>query len=187
MRQTHEPGPARTAIAVCLLLFCATTPSLGQNLLVNGGFEDNGADWCRFSNAECAEWAKETGSWGAVLQGWVMNGAGGFFQSVKGEPGLTYTLTIRARKEELFSAATVFLRLEFYKADDATKAGHDQGTINIAGKLSTDWQWFTTSGQAPLGTVFVRPVFGFQGATAGDLGKGKQSCLFDNASMKVEP
>ena len=159
--------------------------ALQASLLANGGFENAAAGWTRFGNVEIADWAKETGSAGLAMQGWILNGKGGIFQSVPGNPGLTYTFSVRARKEPLFQAAKVYVTLEFFAADNVTKAGHDQGTINAATSLTTEWQTFTIQGTAPLGTVFVRPVIRFEGATSGDLGSGKQSCLWDNASLTV--
>jgi len=101
-------------------------------------------------------------------------------------PDQTYTFSIRARKEALFQAMTVYIRLEFYGADDATKVGHDQGFINLAPLLTDSWQTFTTSGKAPFGTVYVRAVFGFEGASTGDLGSGDQACMLDNAELIAE-
>jgi hypothetical protein len=155
----------------------------GDSLLVNPGFETNGVNWGRFGNADFADWARETGNFGATLQGWIFNGAGGFFQSVKGTADQTYTFSIRARKEQFFQSMTVYIRLEFYGADDVTKIGHDQGFLNLMPQLTETWQTFTTSGTAPFGTEYVRAVVGFEGATTGDLGSGKQACMFDNAEL----
>lgn len=159
-----------------------TTP---PSLLLNGGFENGAAGWTKFGNVEIAEWAKQTGVSGAAMQGWIWSGKGGLFQSVQGSPGLTYTLSVSAKKEPLFEAAKVYISLEFYTTDNATKAGHDQGTLNVSTLLTTDWQTFTISGTAPLGTVYVRPVIRFEDSTKGDLGGGKQSCLWDNAILTV--
>lgn len=182
--RTHGHGTSRVVWTVLAFLAVAA-PVMAENLLVNGGFETNGAGWGKFGNADFADWANETGSYGAAFQGWVWNGAGGFFQSVKGAAGQAYTFSIRAMKEQMFQASTVYIKLEFYQQDDATKAGHDQGTINIASTLTAGWQAFTISGKAPLGTAFVRPVIGFDGATTGDLGSGKQACFLDNAELVV--
>lgn len=166
-------------------LLLAGSSALGQQLLLNPGFETNGVHWGKFGNADFADWAKETGEYGGALQGWVWDGGGGFFQSVHAVPAATYTFSVRARKEELFQASDVYLKLEFYKEDDATKAGHDQGTINIGPMLAEEWQTFTIQGTAPVGTAFVRPVFGFAGASVGDLGSGKQACWLDNAELRM--
>jgi len=171
-----------TLLAIAL---ASSAHALQTSLLANGGFENAAAGWTRFGNVEIAEWAKETGSAGLAMQGWIWNGKGGVYQSVPGNPGLTYTFSVRAKKEPLFQAAKVYVTLEFFAADNVTKAGHDQGTINAATSLTTEWQTFTIQGTAPLGTVYVRPVIRFEGATSGDLGSGKQSCLWDNASLTV--
>ena len=175
----------RLHAAVALLLAMSVWPAHGESLLVNPGFETNGLNWGRFGDTDVAEWGKEEGNFGAILKGWILNGGGGFFQSVKGTAGLTYTFSIRARKEELFQATTVYIRLEFFDADDVTKIGHNQGQLNLAPLLTGEWQTFTTSGKAPAGTVYVRAVFGFEEASEGDLGSGKQACLFDNAELTV--
>ncbi len=175
------------ALGAALLLLLLNTPAGAQQLLINGGFETNGANWGKFGNADFNDWAKETGEYGGSFQGWVLNGAGGFFQSVKAVPEETYTFKIRAKKESLFQANDVYLKLEFYKDDDATKAGHDQGRINVGPLLTAEWQTFTISGKAPLEAAFVRPVLGFEGATTGDLGTGKQACVWDNAEMTSSP
>jgi hypothetical protein len=167
------------------LIAVAWTASYGEGLLSNPGFETNGVNWGRFGNADVADWGRETGNFGATLQGWIYNGAGGFFQSVRGVPDQTYRFSIRARKEALFQAMTVYIRLEFYGSDDATKIGHDQGFLNLVPQLTDAWQTFTTSGRAPFGTVYVRAVLGFEGAATGDLGSGKQACMFDNAELIV--
>ena len=166
-----------------ILISIVGSSARADSLLANPGFETNGVNWGRFGNADVAGWAKETGNFGACLQGWILNGAGGFFQSAKGTPDKTYTFSIRARKEELFQAMTVFIRLEFYGEDDATKIAHDQGFVNLMPQLTGEWQTFTTTGNAPFGTVYVRAVFGFEGASTGDLGSGKQACMFDNAEL----
>ena len=178
---------AGRTLLVCVLtavyLTLAASHSAGDSLLANPGFESAGVNWGRFGNSEFANWGKETGGFGAALQGWVLQGAGGFFQSVKGLPDQPYTFSIRARKEPLFQAMTVYMKLEFYGEDDATKIGHDQGFINLMPQLTDSWQTFTTGGVAPFGTVYVRVVFGFEGASTGDLGSGQQACLFDNAEL----
>lgn len=169
-----------------LLLFLALCdPAVADNLLLNGGFETNGASWGKFGNADFVDWAAETGKFGAAFQGWIWNGAGGFFQSARGAAGQSYTFSVRVRKEQLFQASSVYIKLEFYQQDDATKAGHDQGFLNIASSLTTTWQTVTIAGKAPLGTAFVRPVMGFEGATTGDLNSGKQACFLDNAQLLV--
>jgi hypothetical protein len=173
----------RLYVVTAILIAAAGPSARGESLLANPGFETNGVNWGRFGNADAAGWAKETGSFGVCLQGWIFNGAGGFFQSCKGIPDQTYTFSIRARKEDLFQAMTVYLRLEFYGEDDATKIGHDQGFVNLVPQLAGEWQTFTTTGKAPFGTVYVRAVFGFEGASTGDLGSGKQACMFDNAEL----
>lgn len=175
------------AFAVLAALLLASTASMAQSLLVNSGFETNGAGWGKFGNVDFVDWAKETEEFGAAMQGWVLNAAGGFFQSVKGTPGQEYKFSIRAKKESMFQASNVFVKIEFYLPDDTTKAGHDQGTVNVASTLTTDWQTITITGKAPLNTAFVRPVFGFDGATKGDLGQGKQACFFDNAELTLGP
>jgi hypothetical protein len=173
----------RFHVFTAILTSIAGLSARGDSLLINPGFETNGVNWGRFGNVDFVDWGKETGNFGATLQGWIFNGAGGFFQSVKGTPDLTYTFSIRARKEDLFQAMTVYIRLEFYGADDTTKVGHDQGFLNLMPQLTDTWQTFATSGKAPFGTVFVRAVFGFEGASTGDLGSGKQACMFDNAEL----
>jgi hypothetical protein len=173
----------RLGVFTAILAGIAGLPARGDSLLANPGFETNGVNWGRFGNVDVADWGKETGTFGAIMQGWVFNGAGGFFQSVKGTPDQTYTFSIRGRKEYLFQAMTVYIRLEFYGADDATKIGHDQGFLNLMPQLTDTWQTFTTSGKAPFGTVYVRAVLGFEGASTGDLGSGKQACVFDNAEL----
>jgi hypothetical protein len=170
-------------VYVALFFAIACMDAKAECLLVNPGFETNGVNWCRFGNADFVDWGKETGNVGATLQGWIFNGAGGFFQSVKGTPDQTYTFSIRARKEVYFQAMTAYIRLEFYGADDTTKIGHDQGFVNLMPQLTGEWQTFTTTGKAPFGTVYVRAVFGFEGASTGDLGSGKQACMFDNAEL----
>ena len=175
--------PIRFHVHVAVLMAIACLLAKGESLLINPGFETNGVNWGRRGNADFVDWGKETGNFGAILQGWILNGAGGFFQSVKGTPDQTYTFSIRARKEYLFQAVTVYTRLEFYGADDATKIGHDQGFVNLMPQLTDTWQTFTTTGKAPFGTVYVRAVFGFERASTGDLGSGKQACMFDNAEL----
>ena len=155
--------------------------------LVNPGFETNGTGWGKFGNVSFEEWAKETEGFGAAFQAWATNGGGGFFQSEKGMSGGKYAFSVRGKKEEYFQATNVFLRLEFYTADDTTKAGPDGGVTNIVNLLTTSWQTFSTSAKAPEGTTLVRPVFGFEGATNGNLGGKPQSAMFDNATLTGGP
>ncbi len=193
MRAPRKHASARPwgegLLQALLLLVAATfaSPAHSQtaapSLLTNGGFENGVAGWTQFGHVEIAQWAKETGTAGATMQGWVLNAEGGFFQDVSGAPGMTYTFSARAKKEALFQAAKVYVTLEFYTADKVTKAGHNQGTLNVSTLLTTNWQTFTISGTAPLGTVYVRPVIRFEGATSGDLGTGKQACFWDNAEL----
>jgi hypothetical protein len=175
--------------AVLLSALCIGMPGLAvaENLVEDPGFENAAGPWGKYGNVDFYDWAKESGSFGVAFQGWVPNGGGGFFQSVKGVPGATYVFRIRARKEALFDATNVYMKLEFFQADDATKAGHDQGTVNIVSQLSEVWATFTITGMAPLGTAFVRPVFGFDGAMKGDLGQGKQACVLDSAELILAP
>ena len=112
--------PMYLFVSVAVVMAFACPHAKGASLLLNPGFETNGVHWGRFGNVDFADWGKETGYCGAILQGWILNGAGGFFQSVKGKPDQTYSFSVRARKEYLFQAMTVYLRLEFYDADDAT-------------------------------------------------------------------
>lgn len=184
---THTPASRRIcrllATLAMLAAFTASEVTAQDTLLQNPGFENKGAGWGKFGAAEFEDWAEETGDYGAALWGWIMDGEGGFFQSAPASPGHVYTFSIRVAKEPLFEATNVFLKLEFFGPDDATKSGRDQGMLNIAPLLTTSWQTFTITGTAPLGTAFVRPVFGFSGATRGDLGGGKQACFFDNAFL----
>lgn len=176
-----------------LLLFLAVTllqpaaTRAGDEMLKNPGFDTPGAAWGKWGCGDYHDWARESGAGGAALWGWVQDGAGGFFQSVPCEAGREYTFTVRMKKELLFSAAMVFVRLEFYTEDDTTKAGRDQGMVNIADQLTTQWKTFTVTGMAPVGARFIRPVIGFEGAATGDLGKGQQACLIDNASLVRNP
>ena len=176
-------NPILWRLCVAVFLMLASSQAVGESLLANPGFENGGVSWGRFGNTAFANWGKESGAFGAVLQGWVFNGEGGFFQSVKGVPDQPYTFSIRAKKETLFQAMTVYMKLEFYGEDDSTKIGHDQGFINLMPQLTDSWQLFSTGGLAPFGTVYVRVVFGFEGASTGDLGSGKQACMFDNAEL----
>lgn len=185
MNHGRSTCPVLSAAVAALALAACAIPASAQSLIANGGFETNGSGWLKFGNADFCDWAKQTGNCGVALQGWVFNGAGGVYQSVAGEPGLSYTFKINGLKEPLFQASQVYLRLEFYTADNTTKSGHDQGTLNVASMLTTNWQTFTITGVAPLGTAYVRPVIGFDGATTGDLGSGRQACKWDNAELTV--
>ena len=92
-------GWARGVLVAAATLLCLPLCSQAQSILANGGFETNGTGWGSWGDVECAAWAKETGSYGAAFRGWVINGSGGFFQSVRANPDMTYTFTIRCRKK----------------------------------------------------------------------------------------
>jgi len=185
MKPTDRRLPYLPVLALTLLL--AATPTIALELLQNPGFEDAGKHWGKFGSVDFHDWAKQSGTYGAVLYGWTLDGEGGFFQSVPAEPGKTYTFTVRVKKESLFQADTVYLRFEFYSGDDTTKAGHDQAHVNIVNDITEDWQPFAITGTAPLGTAFIRPIVGYEGAHVGDLGQGKQACMLDNATLTVSP
>ena len=96
-------------------------------------------------------------------------GAGGCYQDVPAEPGVTYYFSIYVRKGSAgaINASEIQIHLRF---DD----DHDNGetdflsnhSINIIDDITTDWQQFEISGTAPAGTVYVRPfVFAYNAST----------------------
>ncbi len=96
--------------------------------------------------------AAETGTNGIAFTS--SSGAyGGCYQDVPGEPGVEYTVSVRARKQENYSANT-YVKLEFKDGSFVDVGGTTE--VNINSVLNSAWQTYRVSGTAPAGTVYVR-------------------------------
>ncbi len=165
--------------AVCgafILLLVAGPAGAVENLLANPGFEDidpnlstgggspYGDYWGNFGATDFnAFWG--TGNAHASLFGdWFDNTGGIFQQGIAGEAGVRYQFTLYDVRIESSFDADLYLGVEYYAADDATKLGETLALLDTAARLAnaqTDNNNFTMQGTAVPGTVWVRPIVRF--------------------------
>ena len=138
-----------------------------QNLAFNGGLGDDDADgvrgdgWFTFGNANVEIEFFPNGNPGhATLFADSIFNSGGIFQlRTPALPGETYELGLDIQFESEWDAE-LFLALEFYAGDDATKLSEQVQLLANAPGLG--YNRYTLSAMAPAGTAYVRPVVFFE-------------------------
>lgn len=155
------------------LLAAGTIPATGARaeLLTNPGFENTDNDdpatfgdgWGSFGNAGFNSFFGANGHASFFLDN--AGNSGGVFQSgIAGSFGNQYTFSLDDVLIEDNAAATSFdFGLEFYQADDATIIS--SSLVSLSPLVNGSGVSFSHTAAAPVGTVFVRPIISFSGAT----------------------
>jgi len=149
--------------------------------LINAGWEtgylDDMTGWTEFgSGGMSAEtWASRSGTNGLAMVGWVADG--GLYQDVGSIGSSNYVFSVFGNKDASFEATAVQLKLEFL---DGSFGMLSASTTTVTGAGST-WSAYEVSGTAPGGTIYVRPVLAYSGATAGGAFKWDDGALSSTA------
>ncbi len=152
-----------------------------QELLLNPGFETNGAYW-RLDGApllDITNYAAETGDYGLMITNYSSQGGGIYaeqFVDVIG--GQTYRLSVRARKEGLCNQPGIFVKAEHFSSSGLPDPTWDE--TNIINSLTTDWQTFSITFDAHANAMSNKIVF-MHWAPGARQGYG--AVYFDNASF----
>lgn len=175
--------------AVCLLV--TSMAAHGQNLLLNGGFEDgtdNSADnWNMFGNSFRDTRSAQTGTYGVSMFGNFVDGVNysGLYQDAPAIPGGAYLATVyvsTADYDQIGPDNTAFLKLEFYDAS-TNYLGAFPASNPLTNTSPVDtWILQTVSVTAPPNAAIVRTTLIFEQ----DTGAGG-SAFFDNVSLLVNP
>ncbi|MEM7680494.1 MAG: hypothetical protein AAF288_00920 [Planctomycetota bacterium] len=154
----------RIALAASVAALGLAGPASAVELLTNPGFEDPdgagplglGDGWGAFGAAGFNDFFGPNGH--ASLFPDNVGNSGGIFQTgIAGAPGVEYEFTLADTRIEANYDANVMFGLEFYAADDSTKLGESLALLPDPG-VEVNGGVFTTTGVAPAGTAFVRPV-----------------------------
>jgi hypothetical protein len=177
-------------IAVACLL-ATSMAGHGQNLLLNGGFENgtgSAADsWSMFGNSFRDTRSAQTGSYGISMYGNFVAGVNysGLYQDVPAVAGAAYLATVyvsTADYDQIGPDNTAFLKLEFYDAS-TNYLGAFPASNPLTNTSPVDtWILQTVSVTAPAGAATVRTTLIFEQ----DNGAGG-SAFFDNVSLLVNP
>ncbi len=145
--------------------FLGKAPAAGEQYIKNAGFGDSNGDgnfgdyWGAFGSAGFHEFFGANNAHASFFADQVDNEGGVYQQAILGEAGAEYRFDLlNVRIEENFDA-DLFFGMEFFGDDDNTKIGE---VITMVDTSTTgDGLSFTTSGVAPAGTVYVRPIIRF--------------------------
>lgn len=160
----------RSFLFLASLLFAGMTvvDDAAADLITNPGFEDLNGDgsfgdgWGSFGAAGFDAFFGANGHASFFLDN--AGNSGAIFQTgIAGSFGNIYTFALQDVLIEANAVATSFdFGLEFYESDDATLISSSLVPLSLTpgGGLN-----FSHSAAAPLGTVFVRPVALFSGAS----------------------
>lgn len=160
----------RSFLFLASLLFAGMTvvDDAAADLITNPGFEDLNGDgsfgdgWGSFGAAEFNAFFGANGHASFFLDN--AGNSGGIFQTgIAGSFGNIYTFALQDVLIETNAVATSFdFGLEFYESDDATLISSSLVPLSLTPGSGLN---FSHSAAAPLGTVFVRPVALFSGAS----------------------
>lgn len=178
----------RSFLFLASLLFAGMTvvDDAAADLITNPGFEDLDGDgsfgdgWGSFGAAGFNAFFGANGHASFFLDN--AGNSGGIFQTgIAGSFGNIYTFTLQDVLIEANAVATSFdFGLEFYESDDATLISSSLVPLSLTpgGGLN-----FSHSAAAPLGTVFVRPVALFSGASGA--ASGSENVFAFGSSLTV--
>jgi hypothetical protein len=174
---------------VCLL--ATSMAGHGQNLLLNGGFENgtgSAADnWNMFGNSFRDTRSAQTGTYGISMYGNFTNvvNYSGVYQDAPAVPGGAYLANVyvsTADYDQIGPDNTAFLKLEFYDAS-TNYLGAFPASNPLTNTSPVDtWILQTVSVTAPANAAIVRTTLIFEQ----DTGAGG-SAFFDNVSLLVDP
>lgn len=127
-----------------------------ENLLLNPGFETNGANWNIFDSAGFADSNSLNGGYAAFITS-GSSPYGGIYQDVAGSAGQVYVWSVRAKKDAGYAASNTWLKMEWKDGGFGDLgSGLD---FSISDALTTNWGTFYMTATSPPGTVYARPVF----------------------------
>ena len=156
---------------IMLLMSFLLTSVYGQNVLLNGGFEDEGsgaseaAGWSVWGNHRRWDLRSYCGMWSATVPGsWAGANEGRYWQDVNGVvAGASYVLRGEVWSGDAFSSTESYLKLSFY--DAATQVVH--AVTNVFSNPGPMWTLVElTNAVAPANAVSVRAEFGASGVGA---------------------
>lgn len=153
--------------------FMSIAPLPGDEYTRNPGFEDLNADggigdeWGTFGNAEVNEFFGAGNAHASFFADTVGNSGGVFQQNILATPDRTYRFDLLDVRIEANFDADLFFGIEFYGDDDAIKLSESITQINTS--ITGDGLSFSTTGVAPAGAIYVRPIVLFDnvGSTGG--------------------
>ncbi|MFO1476468.1 MAG: hypothetical protein U1F98_07440 [Verrucomicrobiota bacterium] len=176
-------------------LLAAGANATATELLVNGNFNDpasgaNPTAWTAWSwntgwaNHENNGTVTYDSSYYLVCGNNWYNGAGGFYQTIGGAEGITYTLNVLSGADAWW-LPTGRMTLFFLDASDATISSATRNTVDPAEygglyDIAHPWSNYTLVATSPAGTVKVKVEF----ASAMPDGVGG-SVWFENASLSA--
>ena len=118
---------ARTLVAGALLAALCLPALAVDNLLIDPGFEGPdyyGQGWGSWGATAFADgWAPDIAA--GLFGDWFDNYGGVFQPGLSGQPGATYQFVLYDMRIEASWDADLYVGLEYYDTDDATKLGRD--------------------------------------------------------------
>jgi hypothetical protein len=152
-------------------------PSM-HNLLVNPGFETNGAGWSTFDAAGIAD----TNALNGTYAGYISSASlpyGGLYQDVTGAASKVYVWSVRAKRDADYAATNTWLKMEWKDGGFGDMGAQD---FSIHAGLSTNWGTFYMTATSAPGTVYARAVL------INNASGGTARVYFDNAVLaEVSP
>lgn len=145
--------------------FMSIAPIPGEEYTRNPGFGDLNADggigdeWGRFGNVDVNEFFGLGNAHASFFADMIGNSGGIFQQNILANPGSTYQFDLLNVRIEANFDGDLFFGMEFFGDDDDTKIGESIAQINTS--TTGDGLSFSTTGVAPVGTVYVRPIVQF--------------------------
>jgi hypothetical protein len=169
--------------------FLRVAPTLGEEYLKNAGFEDVDGDaivgdyWSSYGAAGFHAFF-DPGNGHASLFADDPNNVGGVYQqAILATPGESYRFDLTNVRIEADFDGELFMALEFYAADDATKLG--ETVRQIGPGVTGDGLRFGIIGRAPAGAVYVRPLVRFDNVLT--VGAESNVFIFDAALTVLAP
>ena len=164
-------------------------PFPGDEYLKNAGFEDVDGDvlpgdyWSSYGAAGFNAFFDPNNAH-ASLFGDTLGNAGGIYQqAVVATPGASYRFDITNVRIEANFDADLYMAIEFYAADDATKLG--EAVRQIGPGVTGDGLRFGVVGVAPENAVYARPLVRFENVQTA--GEQRGVFIFDAAMTELAP
>lgn len=161
----------------------APAACFSQELLTNPGFENSGAGWGSFGNADFNAFFGPNGHASLFMDN--PGNFGGVFQTgIAATPGTIYQFDLLDVRIEENAAANLRFGLEYYEANDSTPiAPFDIVPIPLT--TTGDGLSFSMTATAPAGAAFVRPIIQFDNVTS--TANGQENAFVFDASLTIVP
>lgn len=168
--------------------------SLTEAMLINQRFEDldinaqYGDYWGSFGNAgfnnffgrpHASLFADTAGNWGGVFQ-----------TGIPCTPGTTYQFDLLDVRIEAQFSAKLYFGLEYYGADDSTKAGETIVLVDTASRISNgqvDGNVISMQSTAMDGAVYVRPIIRFDSVNESYSAHAQANAFIFDTCLSVAP